>query len=97
MIRGSTPTFTFLLPADASSYNGIDVNFTQSGSMVLLVPKSRLTAAGRSVSFRMTEEESLLFTDAAPAEIQLRLALPDGGVLLSEIRRLAVRRNNFEA
>lgn len=93
MIRGSTPSFSFVLPSDASCYSTIDIHFVQNGNTVLSVSKESLTLNGNEVSFTMSEADSLKFSDSVPAEIQLRLVSADGTVLVSEIRKIAVRKN----
>lgn len=90
MTRGSTPTFIFTLPADVSSYTGIDIYFAQNGSVILDKTADSLTLSGSTASFTMSETESLKFSASVPAEIQLRLVTGDGRIFISEIRRIAV-------
>ena len=91
MRRGTTPTLTFLLPADASLFDSATLFLTQNGLSVLTVGQDRLIAEGKTLSLTLTENESLLFEPWIPAEVQLRLTTPQGTVLRSEIRRLAIR------
>ncbi len=92
MIRGSSPTFSFLLPSCAGDFSEINIVFMQRELTVLDFPKSKLTLDGNTVSLTMTEQESLSFEDGIPAEVQIRLVTEDRTVLLSEIRRIHVGR-----
>lgn len=92
MRRGSTPTFVFSLPADAACFTEIEILFMQDTREVLRVSRPSLTLKGKEVSFVMTEEQSLAFAPSRIAEIQIRLATPDGMVLISEIRTLPIRK-----
>ncbi len=92
MRRGTTPTFFFELPADATHFLTVEIVFVQDGKTVLTVDRSRLTANGRQVSFRMTEEETLSFLPEVNAELQLRLITEEGQVLVSDIRTCPIRK-----
>ena len=92
MIRGSTPTFTFLLPSCAEDFSEINIAFMQKELTVLDFPKDRLVLNGNTVSLTMTEQESLSFEDGIPTEVQIRLVKLNGVVLLSEIRRIHIGR-----
>ncbi|MBQ7125112.1 MAG: hypothetical protein IJO00_01980 [Clostridia bacterium] len=92
MTRGSTPTFSFILPAHTSLFNEIEIFFVQNDSTVLTVTKNELDLKDYEVSFFMTEENSLKFEASVPAEIQIRLVTNDGVILVSEIRRIAIRK-----
>lgn len=91
MIRGSTPTFTCVFPTDASYFTDIKAIFTQAVGINTEIPFSRMTVSCEEVSFTLTEEESSLFVPGV-IELQLRAVAPDGTVLMSDIRRVTVRR-----
>ncbi len=92
MRRGSTPTFVFTLPADASCFTEIEILFMQDTREVLRVSRPSLTLKGKEVSFVMSEMQSLAFAPSCNAEVQIRLVTEDGKVLISEIRTLPVRK-----
>lgn len=91
MVRGSTPTFTCDLGTDSALFPSISATFVQEDTLTLLLPHDRMTLDGESVSFSLSEEETLAFAPGT-AELQLRVATEDGTILLSDIRRVAVRR-----
>ena len=97
MIRGSTPTFTCSLPADASLFVEIEVIFVQDGKEMIRLTKKDLTAAeGRGITFSLGEEQTLAFAAGVTAELQLRLVTSEGEIFLSLPKRLAVRRRISE-
>ena len=93
MIRGSTSTFTLSLPSDASLFTEAEATFTQEGKCLLVKTTSDMTWRGdRTLSFALSESESLLFAADSIAELQLRLVTHDGKILLSHPKRLAIGR-----
>lgn len=92
MIRGSTPTFTCSLPADASLFTEIGVTFVQDGQELVSLTRDDLTASGTSITFTLGEEQTLAFAAGVSAELQLRLVTAEGDIFLSLPKRLAVRR-----
>lgn len=91
MRRGSTPTFLFSLPAEASRFSVIEIVFVQNGETILTVERDALTLDGNKVSFVMSEEDSMAFAPSINAEIQIRLVTEEGTILISEIRSFPVR------
>ncbi len=96
MRRGSTPTFSFILPANTSVFSNIEILFVQNGTVILTVDQTDLTLDGNEVSFVMTEEQSMAFSPASNGEIQIRLVAQDGTVLISEIRTFPIRKKYSE-
>jgi hypothetical protein len=92
MRRGSTPTFCLRLPAKASLFPTVTVLFAQDGKEILTLDRSRLSEKGAEVFFSLTEEETLSFRPAMPAELQLRLVDREGAVWVSGIRPVTVRK-----
>ena len=92
MRRGSTPTFSFRLPAETSRFAEIGVIFTQNGKTVLAVDRSRFLAESTEISFVMTKEETLAFLPNEAAELQLSLTDVDGNIWVSDIRTCTVRK-----
>ena len=94
MIRGSTPTFTLSLPTDPSVFVSAEATFVQDGRCLLVKTTGEMAgnAADRTLSFALSESETLLFAAGSVAELQLRLVTEDGQILLSYPKRLAVGR-----
>lgn len=84
MKRATTPTHTFTLPDNASTYQDIHITYAQRGEKVLEKNKANLTIDGKVVSFTMTQAEANLFAPRE-AEVQVRVRLTDGNVFASQI------------
>lgn len=92
MVRGSTPTFTILLPTDVSNLSSILVTFVQNGKHKMSFGFDRIVSSGKEISFELTEEETLTFSCDGAAEMQIRLETREGAVLISDIRRIPIRK-----
>lgn len=92
MVRGSTPTFTVLLPIDVSNLSSLVFNFVQDGSRILSFGLERLATNGKEVSFVLSEEETLAFSADSMAEMQIKLETVYGEIMLSDIRKILVKK-----
>ncbi len=92
MVKGTTPTFCFALPFNTSSISYIQAVFVQNNDCILTVEDDRMTFDGYNVKFTLEEWETLSFAPNEPAEIQLSVSTYDGQVLVSDIRKTAVRK-----
>lgn len=90
MRRGSTPTFTISLPLDSSRFKDITVSMVQNGKNILSLPFSRITKDANKISFKLTEDETLLFEEGSNAELQLRAVETLGNVLISDVNKIAI-------
>ena len=73
MIRGTTPTFTFTIRSenvDLNEARNVYVTITQS-TKAITKDSSELAVNGRTVSFRLTQEESMKLTEGNHADVQL--------------------------
>lgn len=77
MYRGTTPTFTFMLPIDASSITTAVISFRQAGSVNIDKKLADCTVSENALTVSLTEEEtlSLRAKTVQPLEIQLRVGV----------------------
>lgn len=92
MRRGSTPTFEIKMPTFASSFSDITVSMIQDGRLVLTVPFSSLTLKDKSILFTLSEEQTFLFNEGTNAEIQARATDNFGKILISDIKKIPIRK-----
>lgn len=85
MIKGSTPTFTFALPFDASAIAEARISFGQDGRELVKKVEGVITMKGNDISCELTQRESLLFNEQKPMQIQLKVKTHEGKVLLTDI------------
>ena len=62
----------FTLPEEAASYSAILVTISQRKKQIINKGKTELDLDGIRVTLRLTQEETLLFSSDAAAQIQLR-------------------------
>lgn len=73
MRRGTTPTLTFTTPYEAAMIQSGYLTFNQRGETVLDVSLDdpSVTIEDEAISIELTQEQTLAFTSAAPAEAQI--------------------------
>lgn len=92
MRRGTTPTHTFTLLLDASAIEAAQVTYAQAGRVVLTKQTPDIAVEGNTISYKLTQEETLLFDASERAEIQVRLLTAGGDALASSIISIGVER-----
>ena len=89
MIRGTTPTHIFKLPIDTSEICKVRITYRQSGKTVLEKTEQDITMDGDTISYQLTQEESLTF-GTANAELQVKVLTSSGNVMASNIIKLSI-------
>lgn len=84
MIRGTTPTLSFILPFDTGHLTDGWVTISQAGEIVIDKQLSACSCEANKVRVKLTQEETLQLADRI-TYIQLRVKTNDGDVLASEI------------
>ena len=76
--RGTTPTYTFTFEEDMGAAQEILVSFAQD--FVIKVEKTAedITVNGNTISFRLSQAETLSFTPNVDAYVQVRALRLDG-------------------
>lgn len=92
MIRGTTAKFKFQLPYDFSELSAAKVKFWQPGNEGTVshpLPIEKMLSAcccgdnSKELCVTLNQEETLRFSDALKAKVQLRAKLPDDTVFAS--------------
>lgn len=92
MYRGTTPTFNFNLPIEASTITVASVAFRQPGRDMIEKTLADCTRSGKTLSCSLTEETlGLKALSYAPMEIQLRVGVGDAR-MASQIWSVSVER-----
>ena len=85
---GSTPIITFNVPFDPTTLAACRVVFKGRESVLLEKNLNELTISatetGGQISFKMTQEETLLFPDRTTAQIQLHIRDMSGNAAVSK-------------
>jgi hypothetical protein len=85
MIRATTPTHRFTLPFDYTQYvKKILITYSQRGEIVLEKHENDVQIDGNTVSYKLTQEETKLFSNG-DVRIQVRVITKDDDALASDI------------
>ena len=88
MIRGTTPTHGFVLPFDTDMIQTIQIIYAQNDETVLTKGNDDCTFDGNTASVKLTQEETFLFTEDVPVEVQVRVLTTDGDAMASHVMRV---------
>lgn len=89
-MRGSTPIHVFELPFETNLIEKVRVTYSQNRRPVL--SKEDFVFLKKSVEIKLSQEETLLFTNDRLVEIQLKVLFKDGTVQVSDIMEMACDR-----
>ena len=92
MIRGTTPTHIFKLPIETDTIRQLRITYNQCGKTVLEATESDCTLTGQEIRYRLTQEDTLLFTPLAAVELQIKVLTTDDNVMASKVMSLAVEK-----
>lgn len=100
MYRATTPTHTYTLPEDTSSYSEIQVTYKQGSRTIVKhykdgVTPSGMTLSGNNVIIVLTQQETAQF-DKGPASSHVRVLTTGGKVYASNKFNLQVQETNNE-
>ena len=90
MIRGTTPTHTFQIPFNTNLVKEIRISYAQRDAVVVEKTTEDCKLDGMNITVKLTQEETLRFSENVMAALQLRVLLNDGNVLATPGMRLDV-------
>lgn len=85
MRRGTTPTHKFILPFSVDMISAVEISYAQSGAVKLTKTTADCVLEDKTVSVTLTQEDTFLFTEDVPVEIQIRVLTTGGQALASDI------------
>jgi hypothetical protein len=92
MKRGTTPTHTFTIPFEEGMVDKIRIAYAQNGRVLFTKQDEDVTFQDGNITTKLTQEETLAFDCRLDVEMQIKLLLGGGEVMLSEIMRESVDR-----
>lgn len=92
MIRGTTPTHIFKLPIETNTIRQLRITYNQGGKTILEATEADCTMTGKEIRYRLTQEDTLLFTPLAVVELQIKVLTTDDNVMASRIMSLPVEK-----
>ena len=90
MIRGTTPTHTFQIPFSTNLLKEVRIIYAQAGSAIVEKNTEDCSLDGTDITVKLTQEETMRFSERKIAELQLRVLLNDGNALATPVLRLDV-------
>lgn len=91
MIRGTTPTHTFMLPFDTKTIDKIKITYSQLDKIILTKSNKDITLNGKQATIILTQQETFNFSEKnGPVSIQVRVVTTGGDVLASKIMTAGV-------
>lgn len=90
MRRGTTPTHTFTFPFSLDVIAKLRVIYKQDDSIVLVKTLDDCIVNGNSVSYKLTQEETLLFNSDRMVDIQIRALTAGNDSLVSRVYKVGV-------
>ena len=94
MIRATTPTHIFTIESDIdlNTAKNIRVTYAQNGLVVLDKGKNDLSITEKTLTYSLSQEDTLLFKAGAPIDIQITVKTDTDIVLKSGIISIRVDR-----
>ena len=85
--RGTTPVHSFTLPEELKDvdFAALYITYKQGGKTVLEKDINAISVKDGVASVRLTQEETLLFSDRRKCYIQVRLRTAAGDALVSNV------------
>lgn len=90
--RGSTPTHIFEIPIEAALVKEARITYAQNDIVVLTKETEDCTITGNEVITKLTQEDTFLFDDAVPVQMQLRLIDMNDDAYVSEVFTVSVKK-----
>lgn len=95
MIKGTTPTIQYNLPFESGLIKKAEivVKYVDANKETLIVKQLEDCVLGdKSISAKLTQEETILLPAPSFAEVQLRVVTTDGTILATEPEKVTVKR-----
>ena len=84
MIRATTPTHIFTLPFEANLLKTVLISYGQYGNEKVKKETKECTLSGKTITVKLTQEETAKFAGGIPVDIQLRAVTTSGDVVATK-------------
>lgn len=82
---GTTPTHKFTIPYDESLVDKVRITYSQGEKRLIKKENADITFDGNGIVVKLSQEETLSFNHQRNVEIQLKILLQSGEVVVSDI------------
>ena len=90
IIRGTTPTHTYILPFDSDQIKAISITYSLKKEPIIKKSLKQCELSGNLVRIFLTQEETLQFQPDTIVEAQIKVGSKDGNVLVSQTYYLKI-------
>ena len=90
MIQGTTPIHTFNIPFSTDIVKNVRITYAQNGNVLLTKELVDCDVEGRSISCRLTQNDTFAFDHAFPVDIQLRVLTIDDDAFATRLYRVSI-------
>lgn len=90
MIPATTPLHVFVLPFHTDLIKSVRVSYEQKGKIVLTKETGDFSKNESTLAVRLSQEETLLFSNVVQVRIQLHVLTTGGDALVSKIKTVPV-------
>lgn len=91
-MRGSTPVQSFKTPLKKDDVKTLSVTYVQDGVVVIKKKRVDVEVQDYKITFRLTQEETLMFNDKNMIEIQVKMKDTSDILHISNIIRRSAKR-----
>ena len=90
MIRGTTPTHTWVLPFDASLLKEVSITYMQNDEIIVKKTDEYCKTDGNKLSITLTQEDTLKLEAKVKATVQLKAMTASGTVMATKPKNISV-------
>jgi hypothetical protein len=90
MIRGTTPTHTWVLPFDASLLKEVSITYMQNEEIIVKKTEEDCTMEGNKISITLTQEDTLKLEPKVRTTVQLKVMTQNKSVMATKPKSISV-------
>jgi hypothetical protein len=90
MIRGTTPTHTWVLPFDASLLKEVSITYSQNDENIIKKTEEDCTMEGNRISITLSQEDTLKLEPKVRTTVQLKVMTSNDSVMATKPKNISV-------
>ena len=90
MIRGTTPTHTWVLPFDASLLKEVSITYMQNEENIIQKTEEDCTREGNRISIKLSQEDTLRLEPKVRTTVQLKVMTINDSVMATRPKNISV-------
>lgn len=90
MIRGTTPTHTWVLPFDTSLLKEVSITYQQNDENIIKKTEEDCVMEGNKISVTLTQEDTLKLEPKVRTAVQLKVMTNNDSVMATKPKNISV-------